>query len=240
MSTTREARPIPAPATKKNRIVRFFFDFGFYAIVLPTMLFSRKNALPEDHKFMKWFGPSLGAFALFVVEIVQIAVLALAIILPVRYFLIQPFIVKGASMEPNFYDSEYLIIDELTFHFRNPERGEIIVFRPPEHEDQYYIKRIIGLPGETVELRNGEITIYNNDVPNGFVLHESYITQVTEGRDRRVLGAEEYYVMGDHRDASLDSRFFGAVPYDHFIGRVWVRGLPIDRAATFAVPTYTE
>ncbi len=202
------------------------------------MFFSRKNTPPEEHKFLEWFGPSLGAFALFVAEIVQIAVLALAIILPVRYFLIQPFIVKGASMEPNFYDSEYLIIDELTFHFRDPERGEIIVFRPPQHDDQYYIKRVIALPGETIEIRNGVITIFNNDIPNGFVLNEAYIAEVTEGRDRKVLGAEEYYVMGDNRDASLDSRYFGAVPRDHFIGRVWVRGFPIDRAATFAVPTY--
>ncbi len=204
------------------------------------MLFSRKSTLPEDHKIMKWLGPSLGAFAMFFIEIAQIAILALAIILPVRYFLIQPFIVKGASMEPNFYDSEYLIIDELTFHFRNPERGEIVVFRPPAHEDQYYIKRVIGLPGEKVEIRNGIITIYNNDVPNGFTLNESYISEVTEGRDLRTLGEGEYYVMGDNRDASLDSRFFGAVPYDHFIGRVWVRGLPVDRATTFAVPSYTE
>lgn len=205
-----------------------------------TMLFSRKEGLTEDHKFFKWFGPTLGAFALFVAEIVQIAVLALAIILPVRYFLIQPFVVKGASMEPNFYDSEYLIIDELTFHFRNPERGEIVVFRPPQHTDQYYIKRVIGLPGETVEIRNGVITIYNAENPNGFALTETYISEVTEGRDRRTLGEDEYYVMGDNRDASLDSRYFGAVPRDNLIGRVWVRGLPFDRATTFDVPTYTE
>lgn len=204
------------------------------------MLFSRKEGLTEDHTFFKWFGPTLGAFALFVAEIVQIAVLALAIILPVRYFLIQPFVVKGASMEPNFYDSEYLIIDELTFHFRNPERGEIVVFRPPQHTDQYYIKRVIGLPGETVEIRNGVITIYNAENPNGFALTETYISEVTEGRDRRTLGPDEYYVMGDNRDASLDSRYFGAVPRDNLVGRVWVRGLPLDRASTFDVPTYSE
>ncbi len=208
------------------------------AILFLSMLLDPKDVPPEEHRFMKWFGPTIGACALFVLEIAQIALLALAIILPVRYFLIQPFIVKGASMEPNFYDSEYLIIDELTFHFRNPERGEIIVFRPPQHDDQYYIKRVIGLPGETVEVRNGTITVFNTEVPNGFSLHESYISEVTEGRDRRTLGTDEYYVMGDNRDASLDSRYFGAVPRDHFIGRVWVRGLPFDRAGTFTVPTY--
>mgnify|MGYP001566220587 FL=1 len=189
---------------------------------------------------MRWFGPTLGAFALFIAEIVQIAVLALAIILPVRYFLVQPFVVKGASMEPNFYDSEYLIIDELTFRFRNPERGEIVVFRPPQHDDQYYIKRVIGLPGETVEVRNGLITIYNEEYPNGFTLVESYISEVTEGRDRRTLGVDEYYLLGDNRDASLDSRYFGAVNISEFIGRVWVRGLPFDRVSTFDIPTYSE
>ncbi len=205
-----------------------------------AMLFSRKQGTTEDHQFMRWFGPTLGAFALFIAEIVQIAVLALAIILPVRYFLIQPFVVKGASMEPNFYDSEYLIIDELTFRFRNPERGEIVVFRPPQHDDQYYIKRVIGLPGETVEVRNGLVTIYNEEYPNGFTLEESYISEITEGRDRRTLGADEYYLLGDNRDASLDSRYFGAVNIDEFIGRVWVRGLPFDRVSTFDIPTYSE
>ena len=195
---------------------------------------------PENHQLFRWLGPTLGAVALFVVEIAQIAILALAIILPVRYFLIQPFIVKGASMEPNFYDREYLIVDELTFHFRDPERGEIVVFRPPQHDDQYYIKRVIGLPGETVEIRDGKVTIYNTDHPNGFVLTESYISEVTEGRDRRTLGVSEYYVLGDNRDASLDSRYFGAVKVDDLIGRVWVRGLPFDRISTFDIPTYSE
>lgn len=204
------------------------------------MLFSRKPATNENHVFFRWFGPALGAFALFIAEIVQIAVLALAIILPVRYFLIQPFVVKGASMEPNFYDNEYLIIDELTFHFRAPERGEIVVFRPPQHTDQYYIKRVIGLPGETVEIRSGKVTIYNDEHPNGFTLDETYIDQVTEGRDRRTLGPDEYYVLGDNRDASLDSRYFGPVSIDRFVGRVWVRGLPIDRATAFDLPSYSE
>ncbi len=213
---------------------------GFYAILGPSMFFSRQKTLPDDHPLLRWFGPVLGAVALFVIEIAQIAVLVLAIILPVRYFLIQPFIVKGASMEPNFYDREYLIIDELTLHFRSPERGEIVVFRPPQHDDQYYIKRVIGLPGETVEVRNGVVTIYNDEHPNGLLLAETYITEVTEGKDRRTLGAGEYYVLGDNRDASLDSRYFGPITMDHITGRVWVRGLPFDRISTFDIPTYTE
>ncbi|MEK9155274.1 MAG: signal peptidase I, partial [Patescibacteria group bacterium] len=140
------------------------------------MLFSRKKVPPENHQLFRWLGPTLGAVALFVVEIAQIAILALAIILPVRYFLIQPFIVKGASMEPNFYDREYLIVDELTFHFRDPERGEIVVFRPPQHDDQYYIKRVIGLPGERVVVSDGGVKIYNQENTEGFILDETYLS----------------------------------------------------------------
>ena len=84
----------------------------------------------------------------FFFELVKIIVISLVIIIPVRYFLIQPFYVKGASMEPNFYDHEYLIIDEITYRFRDPERGEIIVFRYPRNPQEYFIKRIIGLPGD--------------------------------------------------------------------------------------------
>lgn len=201
------------------------------------MFFRRKKA-DEPGAAVRLLGPTVGAVLVFVAEILQIAVFALAIILPVRYFLIQPFIVKGASMEPNFYDSEYLIVDELTYRFRVPERGEIVVFRPPNHEDQFYIKRVIGLPGETVEVRNGKVTIFNDEYPNGVLLQETYIAEVTQGKERVTLGVEEYFLLGDNRDASLDSRYFGAVSIDSIVGRVWLRGLPIERASTFDSPQY--
>lgn len=191
-----------------------------------------------------WFGPTLGGVALFVVEIVQIVAIALAIIIPVRYFLIQPFVVKGASMEPNFYDSEYLIVDELTYRFRVPERGEVVVFHPPKNDAQYYIKRVIGLPGEEVEIRNGKITIYNKEYPNGILLDEDYIDEYTDGSLRRTMGDGEYFLMGDNREASLDSRVFGPVPLNggelggDIIGRVWIRGFPLDRLTAFPIPEY--
>jgi signal peptidase I len=98
----------------------------------------------------------------FLVELVQVLLISLAIVLPVRYFLVQPFSVKGASMEPNFYEREYLIIDALSYRLRHPVRGEIVVFRPPNDRHDYYIKRVIGLPGETVEIMNGKVKIYND------------------------------------------------------------------------------
>jgi signal peptidase I len=201
----------------------------------------KKSDITAPSVMERLLGPTLGAVATFVLEIVQIAALALAIILPVRWFLVQPFIVKGVSMEPNFHDNEYLIIDELTFHFREPERGEIVVFHPPNAaEKQFYIKRVIGLPGETVEVNDGKVTIYNDDNPNGLVLTEAYLDDYTPGRDSETLGEGEYYLMGDNRDASFDSRMFGPVPKENLIGRVWIRGLPLEKIGSFPLPEYPE
>jgi signal peptidase I len=189
--------------------------------------------------FLKKLGPVGSSVALFFVEVIQIILISSAIIIPIRYFLIQPFYVKGASMEPNFYDSEYLIIDELSYRLRTPERGEIVVFRYPRNPSEFFIKRVIGLPGETVEVSGGHVTIYNEDHPNGVLLTEAYLGDVsTDGMKKSTLGADEYWVMGDNRPESMDSRSFGPVKREQFIGRVWVRGLPLNRASTFPDPTF--
>lgn len=176
----------------------------------------------------------------FLFELIQVAAVSLAIILPVRYFLIQPFYVKGASMEPNFYDHEYLIIDELSYRFQQPTRGDIVVFRYPNDPKQFFIKRVIGLPGETVEIVGGQVKIFNTDHPNGFVLPEKeYLDQDFTATTRTVtLKSDEYFVMGDNRIASLDSRYFGAIKRSAIVGRVWLRGWPLDRWKVFIDPTY--
>ncbi|NQV89269.1 MAG: signal peptidase I [Parcubacteria group bacterium] len=191
-----------------------------------------------ENKIYDKFGPVGGPVVSFLIEVIQIVMISSAIIIPVRYFLIQPFYVKGASMEPNFYDHEYLIIDELSYRFRIPERGEIVVFRYPREPSQFFIKRVIALPGETIEISGGEVIIYNTEHPNGFKLDESYLVETTSGKERVTLGPEEYFVLGDNRDSSLDSRSFGVLPLDNIIGRVWVRGLPLSRVGTFDVPEY--
>lgn len=175
----------------------------------------------------------------FLIEVVQIVLISAAIIVPVRYFLIQPFYVKGASMEPNFYDHEYLIIDELSFRFREIERGEVVVFRYPRDPKQFFIKRVIGLPGDTVEVSDGEVVLYNREHPNGTVLLETYLSHdQTGGKKKVTLATDEYFVLGDNRDESLDSRNFGAVTRSHMVGRVWFRGLPLSRASGFELPEY--
>lgn len=181
------------------------------------------------------------AFLGFVFELIKVMAISLAIIIPVRYFLIQPFYVKGASMEPNFYDHEYLIIDELSYRFRPPERGDIVVFRYPNDPKQFFIKRVIGLPGETVEIAGGQVKIYNDKHPNGAALDETgYLDQDFTATTRTVtLKNDEYFILGDNREASLDSRYFGPVKRSFIVGRVWLRGWPFDRWKVFEDPSYS-
>lgn len=172
-------------------------------------------------------------FFSFIWEVFKITVLALVIILPIRYYVAQPFLVKGASMEPNFEDGNYLIIDEISYRFYQPQRGETVVFRSPEDPKQFFIKRMIGLPGETVEIRNNRVVIYNEDNPDGLALDESpYLDpeQRTEGRLKVELGENEYFVLGDNRLASSDSRRWGPLDESLIVGKVLIRAWPIDEA----------
>lgn len=168
-------------------------------------------------------------------EILKIILLALLIVMPIRYFLFQPFIVKGQSMEPGFSSGDYLIIDEITYRFREPLRGEVIVFKYPLNLSHRYIKRIIGLPGERVEIKNGKVYI------NGNLLNESaYLPLGTEtpGKIEVVLGENEYFVLGDNRIASADSRSWGPLPRQNIIGRAIIRAWPLDALAKFTTPLY--
>ncbi len=176
-------------------------------------------------------------FFLFVWEITKVVAISLAIILPVRYFLIQPFYVKGASMEPNFHDHEYLIIDELTYRFEAPERGQVIVFRYPRNPQEYFIKRIIGLPGEQVQIKDGQVIIFNEAHPEGFAINEKYLSgeliTFDSSETKVTVGPDEYFVLGDNRSASKDSRSFGPVSKSFITGKVLFRGWPLNEITVF-------
>lgn len=173
-------------------------------------------------------------------ELVHIVVVSLAIVIPIRYFLVQPFYVKGASMEPNFYDNEYLIIDEISYRVREPQRGDIVVFKYPNDPSQYFIKRIVGMPSETVEMKDGRVRIYKNGAPVGYFLNEGqYLSNVSTNGDKKFnVGENEYFVLGDNRPSSLDSRVFGPISEKLIVGRVWLRGWPITKFRAFRTPEY--
>lgn len=165
----------------------------------------------------------------FFVETIKFVAIALLIVFPVRFFIAQPFIVSGASMDPTFHDGQYLIVDELSYRFGAPGRGDVIVFVPPVDESKYYIKRIIGLPGETLTIKGTQITVKNAEHPEGFVLPQPYIASGEERNDdiTVTLTSNQYYVMGDNRFASSDSRIWGPITRDAIVGRPIARLFPV-------------
>lgn len=175
---------------------------------------------------------------LFIKETFTIVIICLVIVVFVRHYLIQPFFVNGKSMEPNFYDGEYLIVDEFSYRFFNdPARGDVIVFRYPNNPSQFYIKRVIGLPNEKVAIENDQVIIYNNQYPEGVIINESvYLAPEILTKSNGLtyeLESDEYFVLGDNRNVSADSRFWGELDEDLIIGRAWIRAWPFDRFSVF-------
>jgi signal peptidase I len=177
-------------------------------------------------------------FLSFFWEVAKIVIIALIIVIPIRYLVFQPFFVKGQSMEPNFADGDYLIIDELSYKFGDPQRGEVVVFKYPNDPSQRYIKRIIGLPGERVEVSNGKVVIF--DEQGSEILEESeYLpSSFTPGTVSVTLGEDEYFVLGDNRAVSSDSRRWGSLTEDEIIGKVFLRAWPLASFSMINLPGY--
>ncbi|MEY2665355.1 MAG: hypothetical protein RLZZ480_460 [Candidatus Parcubacteria bacterium] len=160
-------------------------------------------------------------------EIFRFALIAILIVVPIRMFIAQPFIVSGASMETTFHSGEYLIVDQLSYHFEKPSRGDVIIFRYPRDPSKFFIKRVIGEPGDTITIENGVVTIKNEANINGFVLEEPYAEKMPPApKMTETLGDREYFVMGDNRDESSDSRTWGVLQEERIIGRAWARLFP--------------
>ena len=190
---------------------------------------SAENTLNES-KANKFFS--------FIWDLVKIALVALVIVLPIRYFLFQPFIVKGESMMPNFRSGDYLIVDEISYRLSDPARGDVIVFRYPKDTSQKFIKRIIGLPGETVDIENSSISIIKDG--KTFSLDEEYLLDAlkTYGDVNIILGSDEYFVLGDNREYSFDSRSWGVVPRKNIIGKAFLRIFPVASLSEITKPAY--
>lgn len=166
----------------------------------------------------------------FLAEIIKFSLVALLIVLPIRLFVAQPFIVSGASMESTFSTGQYLIVDQLTYRFEEPARGDVIIFRYPKDPSKYFIKRIIGVPGDTIDIKGNTVTIFNKEHESGAVLQETYILDMAPSTTlRETLGDDEYFVMGDNRDASSDSRMWGVLQRDKIVGRAFLRLFPLSK-----------
>lgn len=154
--------------------------------------------------------------------VVQQITLAVSLFLVMYVFLVQPHQVDGRSMEPNFWHGEYLLTDKISYFFSTPQRGDVVVFSAPPSRREDYIKRVVGLPGETVSIHDGKVFINNQ------MVDEKYLPLTTDTTDNSpitnplTLRKDEYFVMGDNRNASHDSRSFGAIKRRDIVGRAWL------------------
>ena len=176
----------------------------------------------------------------FLLETIKMAILAFLIVFPIRYFIFQPFVVSGDSMFPNFADRDYLLIDEISFRFREPRRGEVVIFKAPLSLSARYIKRIIGLPGEIVNIGSGKIYITEGEGKVIMLNEFEYLPEdiFTSGKVEVHLGENEYYALGDNRPFSSDSRTWGILPKENIIGRVFFRALPVKSFSVIKEPEY--
>lgn len=180
----------------------------------------------------------------FVIDFLETIVLSFAIFVVIYVFVTQPHKVKGDSMLDGFHSNEYLLTDKVTYRFKKPARGDVVVFRYPLAPQYDYIKRIIGLPQEEIEINNGRVTIFNKENPAGMVLAEKYLKPGTKTVGRAAIpegtkvaiGENQYVVLGDNRSQSSDSREWGPIPFESLIGRVWLRYWPPQALAFFGEP----
>lgn len=171
----------------------------------------------------------------FFMDIIKFGLIALLIVAPIRIFIAKPYIVSGASMSPTFETGHYLFIDLLTYSaISNPERGDVIVFRFPQEPTKFLIKRVIGLPGETVNVQGAAVTITQKD-GTSFILDEPYVVPENRRADNveRTLASDEFFVMGDNRAQSSDSRYWGPLPRTFIVGRALVRLFPVQESGLF-------
>ncbi len=161
-------------------------------------------------------------------EVILFLIIVFGVVIPFRTLVAEPYLVEGTSMDPTFHTKDYLIVDKLTYRFKNPERGSVIVFNFPKDPNRKFIKRIIGLPNETISIQDGIITVTNMENPNGIKLNQDYITRPKlESMYPYTLGPDEYFVMGDNRSDSWDSREWGAVKSRFLLGRPIIRLFPL-------------
>lgn len=170
-------------------------------------------------------------------EIFETLLIAVVAVFLIRTFVAQPFLVSGSSMKQSFGNGDYLLIDELVYRFREPERGEVVVFKNDASEGSYFIKRIVGMPGEHITIDKDIVAVgLGNDLQ---VLDESYIINPRlTGNTDITLGDGEYFVMGDNRGFSLDSRSWGPLNEDDIVGLVRLRLWPFNKVMAIEAPTY--
>lgn len=203
--------------------VLLFYDNDYMDMDKETSNSSSRGGIIMRHSFFKevW-------------ETVRFIIIALIIVIPIRIFIAQPFIVSGASMDPTFADGQYLIVDEISYYLNEPTRGDVVIFKYPKDPKKYFIKRIIGLPGENVVInKKGEVSVQQKGSDTIISLKEPYVHFSKNESDLLALGEDEYFVMGDNREDSYDSRMWGPVKRNFLVGKALVRLFPFTQVDIF-------
>jgi|SRR3989344_3591498 len=175
-----------------------------------------------------------------VFDILQTIVLSAAIFVIIYLFAAQPHLVKGSSMEPNFHNGDYILTEKVSYKFRGPQRGEVIVFKAPNRPDADYIKRIIGLPGEKIKVIEGIIYVNGQKLPEQYepINFQTFSGRFLQEGQEFTVPENQYFVFGDNRSHSSDSREFGPVDKDFIIGRALIRYWPAPRFGAIKTPNY--
>ncbi len=202
---------------------------GLSGLILWLVLIIRvkKGDLNYDKALKSWFG------------LVRSFDIVLVIGLILRSFIIQPFIVDGSSMEINFHDREAMLVDKISYRFEKPKRGDVIIFQAPQNPGDDYIKRVIGLPGEEVSIITGKVYINNELLTEKYLTSNAQTLTNSDGIFKETLGANEYFVMGDNRSNSSDSRSWGPVPKVNIVGRAWLIVYPLNKKGFVKNPNQT-
>lgn len=173
----------------------------------------------------------------FLAELVRTAIIVALLTIGIRTFILQPFVVEGESMSPTFHTSDYLLINKLGYRLGEPQRGDIVVFKFPGNLSINYVKRVIGLPGDHIIIADGHVKVITPSDASGVTLDEAYLpsgvtTTPVDGQATAdyIVPANNYFVLGDNRSNSSDSREWSFLPKEDLIGRVVVRAYPFNEA----------
>ncbi|MFZ3020320.1 MAG: signal peptidase I [Minisyncoccia bacterium] len=183
----------------------------------------KTSSQSAQNGFQKWYEKP------WIKDLLSFLAIVVFVIIPFRMFIAQPYLVDGSSMDPTFKNGEYLIVDEISYRFEEPKRGDVIIFHYPLDPKQFFIKRIIGLPGETVQLSAGGTTIINTEHPEGIKIDEPFVVFNKTDTLTYTLKDGQYFAMGDNRAASADSRLWGPVPRKNIVGKPVLALFPVDK-----------
>lgn len=207
---------------------------------------NKKHTNSEELNNLEVYNNPAKEFLSFAVDLIKTGIIVFILAFVLRYFVIQPFVVDGESMMPNYINEEYLLAEKVSYLTKEPKRGDVIVFRYPGNPNVNYIKRVIGLPGETVQVADNQVKISNSANPSGIILAESYLPSSVKtltndgGSISETLAMDEYFVMGDNRQHSSDSREWGPLKKSNILGRAWLTIMPLDHFELHRRVTYSK